>query len=177
MYLCMKVLSEIGGLFVIISVGAPRVFLGISICILVETPLEKHLLFRSLPFFPRSFLCPLISKLCSVTQGELGKGGRSVSCFCMNSSKFKLIVSGLGEKASGWKNCTLSLVSKKVKWSSGDDHLFLGQGENGHMDWKLMGLFGCSLDFVKGFSAPMFDLALSSLFPLKYYVSLLRDTG
>ena len=88
----------------------------------------------------------------SVTQGELGKGGRIFSCFCMNSSKFKLIVSGLGEKASGWKNCTLSLVSKSLL--SGHQEVttsFWSSGENGHVDWKLMCLFGCSLDFCQRF--------------------------
>ena len=88
----------------------------------------------------------------SVTQGELGKGGRIFSCICMNSSKFKLVVSELGEKASGWKNCTLSLVSKSLL--SGHQEMtisFWSSGENGHMDWKLMGLFGCSLDFCQRF--------------------------
>ena len=67
---------EIGGLYVIISVGAPGVFLGISICILVETPLEKHLLFRSLPFFqilPLSLIGELGALLYKVNWAKEGE--------------------------------------------------------------------------------------------------------
>ena len=143
---------EIGGLFVIISVGASGVFPGISICILVEMPLEKHLLFMSLPLFQILPLSLTSERGALLHKGELGKGGRIFSCVCMNSSKFKLVVSELGEKASGWKNCTLSLVSKSLL--SGHQEMtisFWSSGENGHMDWKLMGLFGCSLDFCQRF--------------------------